>query len=546
MIDIKSTDNIRWVPLPLEDVLRKYGFSNLKGILLISLWLIITGLSIFSLIIMTPESWVSANFNDSGIRSFFIFYPPLIAGVLLLFWLGFEWGFVPIFLSSFIMALTASMGVAWALLFAISFVFGLAIYALAYHCVEIGIEMRSVKQVAFFVFVSLVAAMTSSLGSFVWSFSLGLSPFESFQVWNGWWSGTFFQSVLIVGPALAMFTPTVIRYRRKWYELQKPPKVTLRWIYWAITCVVAAVSLFIVGGKILGGQGLEYALTGINAEISNSVMLATESFHIIFWLSLGITVLAGFSGIYLISAWNKSLQSEVNLKTRLLSEREKELKSSLKSRDLLLHEMHGKVKNNLSIIIALFELQLKGSGDKELTETLKHSKSRIRSISLIYEQLYQNNTAENVNLKSYLTKLINRLELDYNYRNSSSEITIKADEIKLQLESAVPVCMILNEVLNKLYKLTENHQSTKNKVELNLSSDDINFYFIVTDDGKMIQELQSWYQTPDIGVRLIRALNKQVEGEVIFDQYQNRIAILFPKKNQYLGQIDSNSNFYLS
>lgn len=535
----EKNDALRWVPLSLDGVLRKYGFTEKKSVLLIISWVILTGLSMLSLILMIPESWVSANINDGAIRTFFFFYPPLIIGALLLFWLGFEWGFVPIFLSSFMIAISASMGVVWSLLFSISFVFGLAIFALAYHCVEIGIEMRSIRQVAFFVIVSLIASMTGSLGSFVWSFSQGLTPIESFQIWNGWWTGTFFQSILIIGPMLGLLSPTIMHYRDEWFELQKPPKVTLKWIYGSISSVVAGVSLFIIGGKILGGRGVEYALSGINGDVLNSVMLATESFHLIFWLSLGLVVLSGFSGIYLISTWNKSLREEVDEKTKLLLKSEKELRKSLKSRNLLLHELHGKVKKNLSIILAMLELQLNDEGDDALKETLKHSKSRIRSISLIHEQLSGNGTLEEVNLKSYLTKLINRLEVDYNYRRTGTEVNIKADEIKLQLEQAVSVCMILNEILNKFYKLTEKYQAINSKVELSLSSDKMNYYFMMSDDGSLIQKLQPWYKSSDIGVRLIRALNKQLQGELLFDEQKNSLVILIPKECDKRDLVDT-------
>lgn len=514
----------------MEDVLRKYGFSNLKSNALIIGWVLLTAVSMLSLLFMIPESWVSANFEGGSIRSFFFFYPPLIIGGLLLFWLGFEWGFVPIFLSSFLLALSSSMGVIWALLFSVSFVFGLAIYALAYHCVDIGIELRSIKQVSFFVIVSLIAAMTGSLGSFVWSFSHGLTPIESFQIWNGWWTGTFFQSILIIGPALALFSPTVIYYRRKWFELQKPPKVTLYWVYGSISCVVAGVSLFIIGGNILGGQGIEFALTGVNLDVVNSVMLATESYHIIFWLSLGLVVLAGFSGIYLISNWNKSLQKEVDEKTELLLESDKELRRSLRSRDALLHALHGRVKSNLSIILAVFELQLNAAGDDSLKANIKHSKSRVRAISLIHEQMSSSGKLDRVNIKSYMTKLINRLEMDFNYQRKGSEINIIADEVVLRLEEAVSVCMILNEILTRFYEVTDKHFALDNKVELHVSADKMNYYIIMSDEGKLVHKMRRWYMTNDVGAKLIRALGKQLKGEFVFDREDNRIIMLFPKE----------------
>lgn len=521
---------LRWVPLSLEGVLRKYGVSYSKSNALLLGWVSLIALSVLSVILMTPDSWISSQFESDSIRSFFFFYPPLIIGGLLLFWLGFEWGFVPIFLSSFVIAIISSMGVVWALLFSVSFVFGLAVYALAYHCVDIGIELRSLKQVSFFIIVSIIAAMTGSLGSFVWSFSHGLTPIESFQIWNGWWTGSFFQSILIIGPALALFSPTVIYYRRKWFDLQKPPKVTLSWVYGSISCVVAGVSLFIIGGNVLGGQGIEYALSGVNIDVVNSVMLATESYHIIFWLSLGLVVLAGFSGIYLISSWNRLLQEEVDEKTELLLGTEKELRKSLRSRDTLLHALHGRVKNNLSIILAVFELQLNAAGDDSLKSNIKHSKSRVRAISLIHEQMSSSGKLDTVNIKSYMTKLINRLEIDFNYQRKGTDFNIIADEVILRLEEAVSVCMILNEILTRFYEVTDKHFALNNKVELHVSADKMNYYIIMSDEGKLVHKMRRWYMSNDVGARLIRALGKQLQGEFVFDRKDNRIIMLFPKE----------------
>lgn len=226
-------------------------------------------------------------------------------------------------------------------------------------------------------------------------------------------------------------------------------------------------------------------------------------------------------------------------KTKQLIRSKNELKCSLKSRDLLLHELHGKVKNNLSIILAMLELQLNDKGDDALKETLKHSKSRIRSISLIHEQLSGNGTLEDVNLKNYIIKLINRLEVDYNYQRTGTEVNINADEITLQLEEAVSVCMILNEILNKFYKLTEKYQALNSKAEISLSSDKMNYYFMMSDDGNLVQKLRPWYKSSDIGVRLIRALNKQLQGELLFDEQKNNLVILFPKNNDDKNLLDS-------
>lgn len=521
---------VGWNPLLLDGVLGHGLFKN-RTILLLAIWIALIFLSIYSVLMMIPESWVAANLDGPTIQQFFLFYPPLLIGSLLLFWLGFEWGFIPVFLSSFVIAFSASMGIQWALLFAFSFVLGLGIYALAYHCVPAKIDLRSLKSISFFIIVSVVAAMASSLGSFVWSLSQQMSPAQTLNLWKGWWTGSFFQSLLILGPLLFIFTPSVNRLRNKWFDAVVKPPVTLQWIYGAISSVVIVTSLFVVGGKILGTEGIERALELGGEQLAARVIQATDSFQLIFWISIGIILVVGFTGIYLVSSWNQTLQMEVDEKTSTLRKRERELEETLKGRDRLLNEIHGRVKNNLSLILALFELQLKRTGDDSLTELLKDSKSRVRAISLIHELMSQTGTFEALNLNSYIIKLSNRLEQDYRFTKVKTEININAEDLILDVERAVPVCMILNEVISRVYEKVNLFPDIKTgNVSIDLFSDSMSFYLVVRESGYLPAKFFDWTQTEDLGVRLIRLLSKQIKGEVIEDDSKNSIAIVFPHK----------------
>src|SRR6056297_1936621 len=87
-----------WNPVALDQLLEKLQNDKLKVIATILGWVILIGLSIYSVLSMIPESWVAANVDQINVATFFLIYPPLIIGSLLLFWFGFEWGFIPVFL----------------------------------------------------------------------------------------------------------------------------------------------------------------------------------------------------------------------------------------------------------------------------------------------------------------------------------------------------------------------------------------------------------------------------------------------------------------
>jgi two-component sensor histidine kinase len=516
-----------WQPIGLDEILNYIGIYKIKTWALIIGWVILIGLSIYSVLTMLPQSWVSDNVEASNIQAFFLFYPPLILGTLLLFWAGFEWGFIPVFLSSFVIAFSANMPVYWALLFAFSFVLGLGIYALAYNCVPARIDLRGLKSITFFVVVSLIAAMASSLGSFVWSLQQGISPAMTVKIWNGWWTGAFFQSLLIIGPLLLIATPTVIRFRNRFLISSPRKEVTLGWIYSAIGSVVVIVSLFVIGGRILGTRSINQAIASADVAFAERILQATESYQLIFWISLGIILTVGLSGIYLVSTWNQILKNEVDEKTASLLARETELEQAVKEKDLLLYEIHGRVKNNLSIVLALFELQLKRTGDESLVDTLRDSKSRIRSISLIHELMSQTGTFKTLNLNSYVIKLTNRLNQDYRDAKNGTDIVVNAEDLILDVERAVPVCMVINEIISRVFEKSYTTDKTSN-VSIDLYTDNKVFYVVVRENGNFDKSTFEWSNKKDLGIRLIRSLTKQIKGELLIDDVKNSIAIIFP------------------
>jgi two-component sensor histidine kinase len=516
-----------WIPLDIDHLLGRFGLGNIKTIIVMMIWVFLIALSIYSVLLVTPGSWVASGAYSTTTQAFFLLYPPLIIGVLLVFWLGFEWGFIPLFLSTFVIAFSVGMPVQWGLLFATSFVLGLGIYALAYYCVPHDIHLRSIRSFAYFAIVSFLAAIASSLGSFVWSLFLGLSPEQTMFLWQGWWTGAFLQSIFIVAPLLMIFSPAIINLKNRHFQLPERKEVTLSWIYGAIATVVVILGLFIIGGQILGTQGLQSVMDAAPADMASKILVANESFSTIFWISLFLILTAGTGGIYLISSWNKTLMSEVNEKTAKLQLSEEQLKETLNHRELMLKEIHGKVRNNLSLILAMFDLQLKSMGDHALENALKNSHSRIRSISLIHETMAQSETLDSINLKAFALKLSNRLFQEHKKNNNNVNVQVNAEDVVVDLEKAVPICMIINELITHVYTHAfERYQ--QGTVHVDLHSDGILNFIVIRDDGRLLPLEFKWSDSKNYGARLVRALSKQMQGEFYVDDTHNSIAVIVP------------------
>ncbi|HEX6982867.1 MAG TPA: sensor histidine kinase [Balneolaceae bacterium] len=527
IIENKATAS-RWIPLPLDYVLEKYNLISSKVLVLLCLWILIIGVSITSVLWISPSEFMLLDSSQASINNFFLFYPPLILGTLLLFWVGFEWGFIPLFLSGFIITFTASVTYYWGLLFGIAFVLGLAIYALAYYCAPFDPGLRDFKSFVFFTVISFFAAIASSLGSFVWSDFFELSPFETILLWKGWWTGMFLQSMLIVGPILYLFTPLVSSVRNRVFPETPKPNVTLGWIYSAIGSVAIVLVLFIIGAKVLGTEGLTLQLSALDPSVTRNLVQTNESLELISWISIGLVLSLGSGSIYLVGSWNKNLQQQVTLKTEQLTESQKRLKKALNEQDLLLNMIHDRVRDNLTIVLALLELQLKGETEKPTSELLKDSHARIRSMALIHETMVQSESISEVNMKNFAIKLSNRLQKSFQNARQDLEVSMNADEVLMHIDRAVPVAMILNELMVNAFT----HGFTdlpKGVVFVYFRKKGDNLYFKVRNNGHPLPSDFETITRRTLGYKLIRTLVKQLKGEYkIVNQKEPAIEVVVP------------------
>ncbi len=501
-----------WTPFTIDHLLNKHGLGEGKTLLLLTVWIGLIAASILSVLYMIPDSWVSGNLNRSAIYNYFMLYPPLIIGTLLLFWLGFEWGFIPIFLATFVIAFAADMPFYWAILFGLAFVLGLGIYSLSYYCVPIDKSLRSIQSLAFFVVISCVAAIASSLGSFIWSFANDMSVSQSMILWRGWWTGVLLQSIFVVGPILFLFTPIVEKGKKKWFFPPEQNKVTLEWIYGSILSVAVVLGLFIVGANYLGIQIVNDLVSALNYYSSIQILQATESFQIITWISIGLVLSLGLGGIYLVGSWNKNLLKEVELKTSKLIKSEGKLKKSLDEKDSLLDNIHSRMRSNLNIILALLEVQVKNGVNKDVNGLLRESHSRLESLALVHETMHQSKSVDSLNMKLYAVKLSNRLHRANKYKKLELDVTILADDIYIDLDRAMPYAMILNELLVNAYTHAFD-EMMKGVIQVSITKNE-NFYVIkVRDNGKGLPENLEHYEKQHLGLRMIKVLINQMNGK---------------------------------
>lgn len=323
-----STDAGFWQPLPLGELLETQGLLNPRVLLLISGWLMIFTACITSVLYLLPRDWGILHSDQFAIRFFLTFYLPLIFCNLLVFWFGFEWGFIPAYLSTFILAFSSGMPFYWAMLFGIAVVLGMAVYALVYYSAPVAYDLRSLPSLAFYVAVTLVASMAGSLGAFIWSHTHGFNAFETITIWKGWWTGTLLQSVFINGPILFLFSRRVERFKKRHFQVPSRDEVSIKWVYGSIITVVAVVSIFIFASDQLGALRVGEELARFPHTSKEEILSATEAFQITAWVAIVLVLAAGMGGLTLVSSWNKTLRRQVAERTRQLEESESRFRAT--------------------------------------------------------------------------------------------------------------------------------------------------------------------------------------------------------------------------
>jgi len=192
-----------------------------------------------------------------------------------------------------------------------------------------------------------------------------------------------------------------------------------------------------------------------------------------------------------------------------------QLQQSLREKDVLIREIHHRVKNNLQIIYSLLNLQSRNTTDDAAITVLKQSQNRIKSIALIYETLYQSTQLERIDFHAYAQSLLNNLSRAW---QTTHVLTVENHQppISLSLDSSVPCGLIINELVsNSLQHAFSSEESGEVAVRLAKSEDEV-LVLTVRDTGKGFPEAFNLESLRTLGLRLVTNLTKQLGGTLEF------------------------------
>jgi two-component sensor histidine kinase len=191
---------------------------------------------------------------------------------------------------------------------------------------------------------------------------------------------------------------------------------------------------------------------------------------------------------------------------------EEQIKASLKEKEVLLKEIHHRVKNNLQIISSLLNLQSAEIEDPEACQRFKESQDRVKAMALIHERLYQSGDLAKIDFAGYVRSLTGHLTRSYKVNATAVRLNLEVESVPMNLDTAIPCGLIINELVSNAFKYAfpkgESGEINVRFAEENGRS----LKLVVQDNGVGFPENKNPEESDSLGLKLVRSLTEQLGG----------------------------------
>ena len=191
---------------------------------------------------------------------------------------------------------------------------------------------------------------------------------------------------------------------------------------------------------------------------------------------------------------------------------EDQIKASLKEKEVLLREIHHRVKNNLQVISSLLDMQARNAKDKDVKDALSESMNRIMAMSLIHSQLYEGSDLSEINMKMFVNRLLGQLQI-YQVGDTRIAHVIQVDDYPFPIAVAVPVGLVINELLSNALKHAFEGRD-EGRIEVILTASESGMINLrVSDDGVGLPPGFDINKSKTLGLRLVKIITEdQLRG----------------------------------
>jgi PAS domain S-box-containing protein len=208
---------------------------------------------------------------------------------------------------------------------------------------------------------------------------------------------------------------------------------------------------------------------------------------------------------------------------------EQQIRASLREKEVLLQEIHHRVKNNLQIISSLLDMQSLSVQEPAARQVLQDSRSRVRAMALVHESLYRSPDLATVDVADYIGRVASQLFRLYGGLEGGIELDVQARGVSLNIDTAIPCGLIVNELVSNALKYafppdvdgadrqTAGDGRGEIRIEF-LREDDGQLTLVVSDDGVGLPEDVDVHNTPSLGLQLVSMLTQQLSGTLQLDR----------------------------
>lgn len=255
----------------------------------------------------------------------------------------------------------------------------------------------------------------------------------------------------------------------------------------------------------------------LDLPINKGAVFSEEKMKIMWYFNLVISSIITVVMSVMLTRLIYNQNQEIIVQNKDLLLTREEVRATLKEKEILLAELHHRVKNNLAIITGLLNLQEDATNNEEARQALNDSKARIMSMALVHKMLYDNSNLKSIQIDKYIHELVMEL---FNSCNLSKKvkITFNCANIVLPVSKSIPLGLIINEIVTNSIKYVYRAQPNlagEFAVSILTLGDDIEL--IIKDNGPGFPiNFNPDSEDQSLGIYLIKTLTEQIDGRVNF------------------------------
>lgn len=265
-----------------------------------------------------------------------------------------------------------------------------------------------------------------------------------------------------------------------------------------------------------GEYVFKVAVTDTNGKRNQNYASVNITIQSAFWQSWWFAIALLSAVIFLIYKYNQSIQKNITRYSSILEEkvavRTAEIEKQSQEKEILLKEIHHRVKNNLQVIASLLNIQTEFVKDKQTIQALEESKNRIRSMALIHERLYETKDFSRVNISEYLDRLVKDLIDTYGIQ-ANIKLDKKITTENFGFDTVMPLGLLMNEIITNALKYAFINR-TEGTIVFHLTKINEHFELIIGDDGLGFDKEIFKKTSNTLGMELIKILTDQINGEI--------------------------------